>query len=119
MSYRTAFVALGLSAILLTGCSSFHFPGAHRFDIPQGNVVTQDMVDQLKPGMTKSQVRFIMGTPLLVDTFNQNRWDYYYSVRKTNGELEQEQVSVFFNEQDLLTGITGDYAPANASQSDG
>lgn len=71
--------SLALAGLLaLAGCS---FPGVYKIDIQQGNVVTQDMIDQLRPGMTRRQVRFIMGNPLIQDTFNTNRWDYLYSLQ--------------------------------------
>lgn len=112
---------LALSASL-TGCSGIsmpsfsmpHLPNIHKFDIQQGNVITQEMIDQLKPGMTKSQVRFIMGTPLVADTFNQNRWDYYYSLVPGKGEEVREQVSIFF-EDDKLVGFRGDYIPSSVA----
>lgn len=64
--------------------------------------MTQDMVDKLKPGMTKSQVRFVLGTPLIVDAFRDNRWDYVY-MRQEKGELiEQESLTIFF-ENEILT----------------
>ncbi len=107
-------------AIALSGCSDFSMPtfnmpslpGIHKFDVQQGNVLTQDMVDKLKPGMTKSQVRFIMGTPLLADTFNQNRWDYYYSLEPAKGEEVRERVAIFFD-NDQLVGFRGDFIPSN------
>ncbi|KJS09964.1 MAG: membrane protein [Gammaproteobacteria bacterium BRH_c0] len=107
-------LALLFSLTLVSGCSYFQFPGIHRVEVQQGNIITQDMVNQLRPGMTKSQVRFIMGTPLVADSFHQNRWDYYYSVKKSNDELKREQVTVYFSEG-KLTNIRGDYAPAGAS----
>lgn len=112
----TCCLALSLS---LTGCSGIsmpsfsmpRLPSIHKFDIQQGNVITQEMIDQLKPGMTKSQVRFIMGTPLVADTFNENRWDYYYSLVPGKGEEVRERVSIFF-EDDKLVGFKGDYIPS-------
>jgi outer membrane protein assembly factor BamE len=105
-------------AIALSGCSDFSMPsfsmpklpGIHKYDVQQGNVITQDMIDQLKPGMTKSQVRFIMGTPLIEDTFNQDRWDYYYSLDPAKGEEVRERVAIFFD-NDQLVGFRGDYLP--------
>ncbi|HCL77559.1 MAG TPA: outer membrane protein assembly factor BamE, partial [Pseudomonas sp.] len=72
----------------LAGCS---FPGVYKVDIQQGNVVTQDMIDQLRPGMTRSQVRFIMGSPLITDTFHASRWDYLYSIQPGGGQRQQER----------------------------
>ncbi|HBX56343.1 MAG TPA: outer membrane protein assembly factor BamE, partial [Pseudomonas sp.] len=80
-------------------------------DIQQGNVVTQDMIDQLRPGMTRSQVRFIMGNPLLTDTFHANRWDYLYSIQPGGGQRLQERVSVVFDGNDQLAGLAGDFMP--------
>lgn len=102
--------ALGLGILLLSACNSspLHFPGVYRLDIPQGNIITQEMVDQLRPGLTKRQVNFILGTPLVKDTFDQNRWDYLYSFQPGGGERLQERLTVFF-EEDGLTHFTGDF----------
>lgn len=102
----TSLTFVGLLA--LAGCS---FPGVYKIDIQQGNVVTQDMIDQLRPGMTRRQVRFIMGNPMLVDTFHPNRWDYLYSMQQGGAPRQQERVSVLFNEQDLLASLSGDFMP--------
>ncbi|AHL74399.1 membrane protein [Stutzerimonas stutzeri] len=92
----------------LAGCS---FPGVYKVDIQQGNVVTQDMIDQLRPGMTRSQVRFIMGNPLITDTFHANRWDYLYSIQPGGSLRQQERVSLVFNANDQLAGLAGDFKP--------
>jgi outer membrane protein assembly factor BamE len=106
---RAACCAFAL--LLLSGCgsvSSFSFPGVYRIDIPQGNIITQEMVDQLRPGLTKNQVIFILGTPLVRDTFHQGRWDYVYSFQPGGGERAQERLTLFF-ENDQLTHFTGDF----------
>ena len=92
----------------LAGCS---FPGVYKVDIQQGNVVTQDMIDQLRPGMSRTQVRFIMGNPLITDTFHANRWDYLYSIQPGGNARQQERVSLVFNEADQLVGLAGDFKP--------
>ncbi|EXF43452.1 outer membrane lipoprotein OmlA [Pseudomonas sp. BAY1663] len=92
----------------LAGCS---FPGVYKVDIQQGNVVTQDMIDQLRPGMTRQQVRFIMGNPLITDTFHANRWDYLYSIQPGGSQRQQERVSLVFNSADQLVGLAGDFMP--------
>ncbi|MGW8464672.1 outer membrane protein assembly factor BamE [Pseudomonas sp. GL-B-19] len=102
----TSFTFVGLLA--LAGCS---FPGVYKIDIQQGNVVTQDMIDQLRPGMTRKQVRFIMGNPLLTDTFHADRWDYLYSMQPGGGERQQERVTVIFNSNDQLVSLSGDFMP--------
>lgn len=104
--------------VLLTACgsvTSFSFPGVYRIDIPQGNLLTQEMIDQLRPGLTKRQVTFILGTPLLRDTFDQDRWDYLYSFQPGGGERVQERLTVYF-ENDQLTRLEGDFeqTPENA-----
>lgn len=92
----------------LAGCS---FPGVYKIDIQQGNVVTQDMIDQLRPGMTRRQVRFIMGNPLITDTFHANRWDYLYSIQPGGRQRLQERVSLVFDGNDQLVGLAGDFLP--------
>ena len=104
-------IILVVLSLLLSGCgsvTSFAFPGVYRLNIPQGNIITQEMVDQLRPGLTKRQVNFIMGTPLVKDTFDQDRWDYLYSFQPGGGERVQERLTVFF-ENDQLTHFFGDY----------
>ena len=99
----------------LAGCSYFQFPGVYKISVQQGNIITQKMIDQVKPGMTKRQVRFIMGTPLIADTFNQNRWDYNYSLIKPGDKTIKEKVTLFFKD-DKLTHFTGDYRPSPSSE---
>ena len=97
---------------LLTACAEF--PGVYKIDIDQGDVITQEMVDQLQPGMTKRQVRFIMGTPLITDTFNQQRWDYIHSHQPGGEARQQKRLTLLFDETDKLVSIGGDF-PAIAS----
>lgn len=92
-----------------TACS--YFPGAHKIDIDQGNIVTQEMVDQLRPGMTKEQVRFVMGTPLIMDTFDQSRWDYLLTEEHNGGERTLTRMSLFFTKGNL-TSFSGDFRPS-------
>lgn len=102
----TSLPLVGLLA--LAGCT---IPGVYKIDIQQGNVVTQDMIDQLRPGMTRRQVRFVMGSPLITDTFHPNRWDYLYSIKPGGGQRLQERVSLVFDQNDLLVGLAGDFLP--------
>jgi len=97
-SIRTGLCLSILAASLLAGCS---IPGVYRIDIQQGNQITQEMVDQLKPGMTEKQVRFVLGTPLIRDSFHPNRWDYVYRLDKPNQALQSKRLSLVF-EGDLL-----------------
>ncbi|MDO9150127.1 MAG: outer membrane protein assembly factor BamE [Methylotenera sp.] len=89
----------------------------YKLDVQQGNVVTSKMLLQLRPGMTKSQVRFIMGTPLIQDSFHGNRWDYVYQMREAGKVTEQRRVILDF-ENDLLKTVRGDVIPAGSSAPD-
>jgi outer membrane protein assembly factor BamE len=100
---------------LITGCGSWSNPidriSPHRIDIQQGNAITQDMLDKLKPGMTPSQVRFILGTPLVVDPFHKNRWDYVYRHERGGKMTEQRRITVIF-EDERLKSLEGDVTAA-------
>jgi outer membrane protein assembly factor BamE len=86
----------------LAACSSLQFPGVYRLPIDQGNIITPEMVAQLEVGMSRSQVEYIMGTPLVRDPFNTDRWDYVYTLNKPKEKLERHQLSVFFKGDTLL-----------------
>ena len=101
---------ISLAIVLTSACGFVGFPGVYKINIEQGNIVTQEMVDQLKPGMNRRQVRFIMGTPLIEDTFNRNRWDYVFELRNGSKVLSQSKLTVEF-EDDALTKVFGDLAP--------
>lgn len=79
----------------------------YRIDVRQGNYVDQTMVSQLKKGMSREQVRFILGTPLLVDIFHADRWDYVYRFKRGNGPLESRKLSVYFADG-KLDSVDGD-----------
>ena len=100
----------------LPGCSwesiGQNLPGIYKMDIHQGNIVSQEMVDQLKPGMNKRQVNFIMGTPLLQDAFHDDRWDYLYSNEPGGQARLQKKITLVF-EKDELIGLQGDFRPGN------
>ncbi len=112
---RHTFLVLSLitTSILLSGCQSSWFPGVYKIDVQQGNIIDQEMIDQLKPGMSKRQVRYIMGNPIIQDTFQPDRWDYYYQLNKGKGGTEKERVSIFFD-GDNLSHFSGDYVPTSA-----
>jgi outer membrane protein assembly factor BamE len=92
--------------LLISGCSKDKIPGVYRIDIQQGNDITQEMMSQLKPGMSKSQVAYVMGTPLIIDTFHPDRWDYLYSFHPGNGQREQRRITIYFK-QDQLDYLDG------------
>ena len=90
--------------LLAAGCSSApRIPGItpYRMEIQQGNYVSQDAVAQLKPGMTREQVRYLLGTPLLIDIFHGDRWDYVYWRELPNGKRESRKVALYFNDGKL------------------
>jgi outer membrane protein assembly factor BamE len=101
----------------LAGCSYFQFPGVHKIYVQQGHIVTQEMIDQLEPGLTKRQVRYVLGTPLLADNFNDDRWDYHYSLRQGDQTLRKRSMTVFF-ENDRMTHFTGDFGRAPTDEDD-
>ena len=76
-------------------------------DIQQGNFVSQDAVSKLRPGMTREQVRFLLGTPLVADIFHANRWDYIYLLDRPGEPPRRRNLAVFF-ESDKLVRVTGD-----------
>ena len=108
-------IILVLMLAVLSGCGA-SLPSVKPFkmEVQQGNVVTSKMLLQLRPGMTKSQVRFIMGTPLVVDSFHTNRWDYFYQMRQKGKITEQRRVILDF-ENDVLAKVRGDVVPAGTT----
>ena len=102
-------------SLLLTACSS-SLPSIKPYKMPiqQGNLVTSKMMMQLKPGMTKTQVRFVMGTPLITDSFHKDQWDYFYQMEKDGLIIEKRRVILMF-EKDLLAKVKGDVVPASGS----
>ena len=107
---RIIFLALP-TLIALAGCSSAPEISSiltpYRIDVRQGNYVTQEMMAQLKAGQTKDQVRFILGTPLVVDMFHGERWDYIYSFQPGHGEAQQRRMTVHFADGKLAR-VSGD-----------
>ncbi len=103
-----------LLSCLLVGCKfpSLKIPRIYKLSIQQGNVITQEMVDKLKPGMTRSQVAYIMGEPVVRNTFNDARWDYVYSLENPGVYEVSSSMSLFF-ENDRLAYFAGDLAPTS------
>lgn len=109
---------LALAAVLISSCSYVpRIPGVtpYKIEIQQGNFISQEMVAQLKPGMSKEQVRLALGTPLLTDIFHADRWDYVYLREKAGAKREQRKLTVFF-EDGRLTRVDGDVVAAGATQ---
>ena len=105
----------------LAACSNTpqitHYLSPYRIDVRQGNFVTQEMVAQLKPGQTRDQVRFILGSPLVADMFHADRWDYVYRFRPGHGEVQQRVMTVFFQDN-KLTRVAGDVVAEDGAKAD-
>jgi outer membrane protein assembly factor BamE len=89
----------------------------YRIDVRQGNFVTQDMVAQLKPGLSREQVRFILGSPLLADMFHADRWDYVYRFQQGRGEVQQRSLDGVFQDN-KLTRVAGDVVAEDAAKAE-
>lgn len=102
-----------VAVLLLNGCSlpKLSMPRVYKQTVQQGNVLTQEMIDQLRPGMTRSQVAFIMGEPVFRNSFDDNRWDYMYTLEIPGILNQQQRVSLFFVDEEL-TYLTGDVVPS-------
>ncbi len=101
-------------AVGTTGCSTLRFPGVYRIPVQQGNIIDQKKVNQLSVGMTKRQVRYVMGSPLSSDVFHEDRWDYVYQLRRGEETLRDKRFTLFF-ENDKLARFEGDYKPGGAA----
>ena len=115
---RTRFPLVIAACMLLAACSwKPSFINEYKIDIQQGNVLSQDAVSQLKPGQTRDQVRFLLGTPMVADIFHQQRWDYAYRYQNgQTGKVEARQLTVFFNADGRLERVAGDVAVADAAE---
>jgi outer membrane protein assembly factor BamE len=102
-------------ASVIAGCTSIPGITPYKIEIQQGNFVSQEMVSQLKPGMSQEQVRFTLGTPLLTDIFHADRWDYVYWRETADGKREQRKLAVFF-EGGKLVRVDGDVVAARAAK---
>ncbi|MBN2887649.1 MAG: outer membrane protein assembly factor BamE [Chromatiaceae bacterium] len=85
-------------------------PFVYKMTVQQGNIVTEEMVDALKPGMSRAQVRYLLGTPPLVDFFHTNRWDYTYTIKRGHQPMDIRYLTLYF-EGDSLARIEGDLQP--------
>lgn len=107
-------VSYFLVSFSLASCTTVldNLPGVYTLDIQQGNIIDQEIIDQLRPGMNKRQVLYIMGSPMLIDAFQQQRWDYVYSEQKEGGARLQKKITLLFDE-DNLVGVQGDFRPSS------
>ncbi len=109
-----AVLALGACSMPKLSMPSFKIPRVHKVTVQQGNVITQQMVDRLEPGMTRSQVVYVMGEPVVRNPFNQDRWDYLYTIDVPGVVQSNQRLSLFF-EDDVLASFSGNYLPSDAA----
>ena len=111
------FILLPFVFCLICSCSrgydgSLNAPLLHKIDIQQGNVIDQEMINKLTPALGKKQVEFIMGTPMLIDPFHSERWEYIYSFQEGGKVREQRHITLHF-ENGKLAYISGDIEVSN------
>ena len=92
------FTLLTVVLMFVIGCTSLRFPGVYRIDIPQGNFVTAEMLEQLEQGMSQDHVRHILGAPTLTDPFTPDQWFYLMTYRPGQGDVLKQQITVFFEQ---------------------
>ena len=116
------FAVVAVLAVLLAGCGTWktYMPdiqqfGVYKLDINQGNYLTQDLVEKLKVGQTRAQVRQVLGTPLLTSAFHDNRWDYVYEYTRSGKRVEHRAFTVYFVD-DKLARWEGDEMPASIAE---
>jgi outer membrane protein assembly factor BamE len=102
-----------LAALTVSSCSTIlnNLPGVYTVDVQQGNIVDQSMIDQLRPGMSKRQVLYIMGSPMLKNVFQENHWDYLYSNQPGGEARQQKRITLYFQD-DKIVGLQGDFKPS-------
>ena len=116
MLERLALAAL--LALAAAACTRVpRIPGItpYKMDIQQGNFVSQEMIAQLRTGMSREQVRYLLGTPLVADIFHADRWDYVYWREAPDGKREERKVALFFADN-RLERIAGDVVTSAAGR---
>jgi outer membrane protein assembly factor BamE len=101
-----------VAGVIVTGCAPY------KLDVQQGNVIEQKDLNQVKPGMTTRQVQFLLGTPLIRDSFHPERWDYVYSFQPGGKKREEKRITLYF-ENDRLVRIEGDMKPQENAAAQG
>lgn len=109
-------------ALSVGGCSlpqikmpDLKIPRVYKLSVQQGNVITQEMIDRLKPGMTRNQVEYVMGRPVLQDPFDDDQWVYLYTMEVPDIFMQAFKMVLVF-EDDTLVTITGDFIPTTAEE---
>ena len=86
--------------LLIFSCS---LPRVYEVVVSQGNLTDEDMMEKLEVGMTESQVKYVLGSPLIADTFTPNRWDYYTSVAQGNKKFTEKKITLYFEDKKLVS----------------
>lgn len=116
ISLRTVLILTSLLGFAsLSACS---FPGVYKLNVQQGNIVTQDMLDKLKPGMTERQVIYVMGNPVLRNPYTQQSWDYLYTLEERDKVTKSYHIRIFFDNQGLYTHYTGELPQKKVREED-
>mgnify|MGYP001556000932 CR=1 FL=1 len=103
--FRTILISILLS-LVLAGCSLSDLPGLYRVEIQQGNIITKERLKEVKPGLTRQQVVFLLGSPSVVDPFHQDRWDYVFQILDSKYNYTTHKMALFFKD-DALEKIEG------------
>ena len=98
MKNKLKLFTASLILILLTCCS---IPRIYEVIISQGNLIDEEMMTKLEVGMTESQVKYVLGSPLITDTFTPDRWDYYTSVTQGNRKYSESKLTLYFEDKKL------------------
>ncbi len=101
--------------VLVTGCSNY-IP-AYKIDVQQGNILTREDIDQLRIGMDKEKIQYILGSPTITDPFHANRWDYTYTLKPGYGKLQIKNISLYF-ENNILAKTSGSLTPDTSASQD-
>ena len=91
------------SLIILLLIFSCSLPRVYEVVVSQGNLIDEDMMEKLEVGMTESQVKYVLGSPLITDTFTPNRWDYYTSVTQGNKKFTEKKITLYFEDKKLVS----------------
>lgn len=115
-------LAAAAVAMALAGCAGSRQEGSglfspYRTDLPQGNYITRERLDQVRPGLSREQVRVLLGTPLLTPIFRADRWDYVFRYQRPDGSAEQRKVVVRFK-ADVVDSVDADELPQREDPTD-
>lgn len=114
--YLTALaLSVGACSLPQIKVPDLKIPRVYKLSVQQGNVITQEMVDRLEPGMTRNQVEYVMGRPVLQDPFDDDQWVYLYTLEVPDLFVQAFKMVLIF-EDDTLVSITGDYVPTTAEE---